>query len=72
MDRAGPGSPHVPRGSLADLDELDRADGWLRATASVRSAAYEGSRCGGRPRDRRLVGRAAPGRFDVPRPETDD
>lgn len=35
--------PHMfPEDHLADLDELDRADGWLRATASSGVAAYQG------------------------------
>jgi hypothetical protein len=31
-----------PNDPLVDLDELDSADGWLRATAPSGVAAYEG------------------------------
>jgi NADH-quinone oxidoreductase subunit I len=42
MDRQG-SVPHMfPDDELADLDELDRADGWVRATAPSGVAAYEG------------------------------
>ncbi len=42
MDRRG-NVPHMfPDDELADLDELDTADGWLRATAPAGVAAYEG------------------------------
>jgi NADH-quinone oxidoreductase subunit I len=42
MDRGG-NVPHMfPDEKLADLDELDAADGWLRATAPSGVAAYEG------------------------------
>ena len=35
--------PHMfPDDPMADLDELDAADGWLRATSPAGSAAYEG------------------------------
>jgi NADH-quinone oxidoreductase subunit I len=37
--------PHMfPDDQLADLGELDAADGWLRATAPAGAAAYEGLR----------------------------
>jgi NADH-quinone oxidoreductase subunit I len=42
MDRQG-SVPHMfPDDELADLDELDTADGWVRATAPSGVAAYEG------------------------------
>lgn len=42
MDRQG-NVPHMfPDDHLADLDELDTADGWLRATSPSGVAAYEG------------------------------
>lgn len=42
MDRSGR-VPHMfPGEKLADLKELDAADGWLRATAPSGVAAYEG------------------------------
>jgi hypothetical protein len=42
MDRNGH-VPHMfPDDDLADLDELDSADGWVRATAPAGVAAYEG------------------------------
>jgi NADH-quinone oxidoreductase subunit I len=44
MDRQG-SVPHMfPDDELADLDELDTADGWVRATAPSGVAAYEGVR----------------------------
>lgn len=44
MDREG-AVPHMfPDDPLADLDELDTADGWLRATAPSGVASYEGLR----------------------------
>lgn len=44
MDPSG-GVPHVfPEDPLADLGELDHADGWLRATAPSGVASYEGVR----------------------------
>jgi NADH-quinone oxidoreductase subunit I len=42
MDRQG-SVPHMfPDDELADLDELDTADGWVRATSPSGVAAYEG------------------------------
>ncbi len=42
MDSQG-SVPHMfPEDHLADMDELDAADGWLRATAPSGVAAYEG------------------------------
>ena len=42
MDQSGK-VPHMfPDEQLADLGELDAADGWLRATAPSGVAAYEG------------------------------
>jgi NADH-quinone oxidoreductase subunit I len=42
MERDG-SVPHMfPNDPLVDLDELDSADGWLRATAPSGVAAYEG------------------------------
>jgi NADH-quinone oxidoreductase subunit I len=42
MDRSG-NVPHMfPDDELADMEELDTADGWLRATAPSGVAAYEG------------------------------
>jgi hypothetical protein len=42
MDRSG-NVPHMfPDDELADIEELDTADGWLRATAPSGVAAYEG------------------------------
>jgi NADH-quinone oxidoreductase subunit I len=42
MDPGG-GVPHMfPDDEIADLDELDAADGWVRATAPSGVAAYEG------------------------------
>ena len=42
MDKKGT-VPHMfPDDELADLDELNSADGWLRATAPAGVAAYEG------------------------------
>ena len=44
MDRNGR-VPHMfPDDALADLDELETADGWVRATAPAGVAAYEGLR----------------------------
>ena len=42
MDRSGH-VPHMfPDDELADMDELNTADGWMRATAPAGLAAYEG------------------------------
>jgi len=42
MDSAGK-VPHMfPDEKLGDLDELNRSDGWMRATAPSGAAAYEG------------------------------
>jgi NADH-quinone oxidoreductase subunit I len=42
MERDGT-VPHMFPDELADLGELDTADGWMRATASSGVAAYEGT-----------------------------
>jgi hypothetical protein len=42
MDERGT-VPHMfPDDALADMEELNTADGWLRATAPAGVAAYEG------------------------------
>ena len=63
MDPSGK-VPHMfPDDELADLDELDTADGWMRATASSGVAAYEGVR----------MWRGTPGRADWdPEPTQDE
>ena len=62
MDRRG-NVPHMfPDDELADLDELDTADGWLRATAPAGVAAYEGVKMWqGHPGPCRLVARTVTG-----------
>jgi NADH-quinone oxidoreductase subunit I len=54
--------PHMfPDDPLADMSELNSADGWLRATAPSGYADTRGSRCGRGPPVRRLVARTLPG-----------